>query len=307
MSELTKIAVAAFAGTSMTPEKRAAATLADWQARMEQDAATMREASDMPPEEVEREIEEHRRRCDRAFRDWLYARARCMSVLVTGPSNFPVRRQEKVYGWERNKSERLEQVRKASLSRFFRRFGRRLDSDPIRSGDDDAIERIEARIRKAEEQQAFMVKANRAIRSAIRLPQGDRVPKIVAMLSISEQAAAALLTPDFANRIGFADYQLKNNGAEIRRLKARLESVRHTKAEKPSELKGADGVRVEIDPSANRVRIFFPYKPSRERIDELKRHAFRWTPTLGCWQAYCNHRAISMAQRFASAEKVVAE
>lgn len=36
--------------------------------------------------------------------------------------------------------------------------------------------------------------------------------------------------------------------------------------------------------------------------DRLKRSGFRWTPSLGCWQAYRNDRSIRLAQEFAGLE-----
>jgi hypothetical protein len=31
----------------------------------------------------------------------------------------------------------------------------------------------------------------------------------------------------------------------------------------------------------------------------LKAAGFRWTPTLGCWQAYRNHNALTVAREIA--------
>ena len=36
-----------------------------------------------------------------------------------------------------------------------------------------------------------------------------------------------------------------------------------------------------------------------EQLHRLKGAGFRWTPSLGCWQAYRNHRALSVAKAIA--------
>ncbi len=46
----------------------------------------------------------------------------------------------------------------------------------------------------------------------------DKVSQLVERKLLTETQARALLMPDFAGRIGFADYELTNNGASIRRI-----------------------------------------------------------------------------------------
>lgn len=94
----------------------------------------------------------------------------------------------------------------------------------------------------------------------------------------------------------FAPFQLSNNSANIRRVKARIESISAAKAKPVKEFDAGGGVRVEDDPPANRVRVFFPGKPDATVRDRLKANGYRWTPTLGAWQAYRNHRAMELAQ-----------
>ena len=92
-----------------------------------------------------------------------------------------------------------------------------------------------------------------------------------------------------------------NNGANIRRVKARIESLECSQASPVTEVQGTVA-RLQDDPPANRVRLFFPEKPSPEVIARLKANAFRWTPTLGAWQAFRNSRSLDLAQNLAGVE-----
>lgn len=188
-------------------------------------------------------------------------------------------------------------------------------STAISSDDPDADDKLAAKIARAENEQTFMRAANKVIRKASKgflangfetsgaawlaylealraIPEGER---------ISDQAAATLLRPDFCGRIGFADYQLSNNNANIRRMKLRLAQIesRQAKAEAVAAEndgeavteKVVNGVRVVDNYDDNRLQLIFPGKPDSDARATLKRFGFRWSPTAGAWQRQLNNGA----------------
>jgi hypothetical protein len=168
---------------------------------------------------------------------------------------------------------------------------------PIMTGDADAGERLKGEIAQAEALQERMKAANTAIRKHAKEGKEAQTAALVG-LGFPEAVAAKLLEPDFAGRIGFADYKLTNNGANLRRMKARLEHVERLAKMPGSSLEGKNA-RLEDCPSENRVRLFFPGKPEEALRSRLKSSGFRWTPSLGCWQAYRNHNAFRVAREVA--------
>jgi hypothetical protein len=151
-----------------------------------------------------------------------------------------------------------------------------------------------------ERQQEVMKAANAAIRAHAKEGPEAQVAALVALGhgEIGEIVARKLLLPDFAGRIGFPNYLLTNNAANIRRLKGRAVVVERVQATPDTSAEGANA-RLEDAPAENRVRLFFPGKPAVEVRTRLKSRGFRWTPSLGCWQAYRNPGSIETARAVA--------
>jgi hypothetical protein len=88
---------------------------------------------------------------------------------------------------------------------------------------------------------------------------------------------------------------MTNNNANIRRMKDRLAEVSRNKVQDVSEIQG-DNARFEDCPADNRVRLFFAGKPDEATRTDLKRSGFRWSPSIGAWQAYRHNHTIAKAK-----------
>lgn len=94
-----------------------------------------------------------------------------------------------------------------------------------------------------------------------------------------------------AENYQFPAYMLTNNNAKINAAKKQLEKAKSLAGKEDKEYKIGD-LTIEECYSENRVRIHFPDKPDEEQRKNLKSNGFRWTPSLGCWQAYINGWAM---------------
>lgn len=162
-------------------------------------------------------------------------------------------------------------------------------SRAISSDDPNAPDSIRAKIERIEK----LVGEMKACNALIRKAKGDN-EKGIALLcesgyGFSREQAAGLLKPDFAGRIGFAPYELTNRGAEVRRLKKRLEVLQAQEKLQalPDETYG-DVVLCESD---NRTQLHFPGKPSDAIRTRLKSKGFRWAPSTGAWQRMSSEQA----------------
>ena len=159
----------------------------------------------------------------------------------------------------------------------------------VRSEDPDAVTQLQTKIAAAEKLQATMKAANLIVRNR-RLTDDEKVAQLVSACGLRDTSARELLKPDFAGRVGFPDYQLTNNGANIRRMQQRLKGLANESGRASATLPFAGG-RVEDNAEECRVRIYHDAKPPGDTIAKLRTYGFHWTPSLGCWQRLRNDSA----------------
>ncbi|NJR31540.1 MAG: DUF3560 domain-containing protein [Chamaesiphon sp. CSU_1_12] len=151
------------------------------------------------------------------------------------------------------------------------------------SDDPDAILKLEAKIKVAREQQEYWKSGNKIVKSK----------KLTAEQKIEQLKVAghcpSILAKDFCGRIGYADYLLSNNNANIRRMAQRITELKQalintveigdTQKQYP-EL----NLTVKQARTIDRVQLVFKGKPSQKIRDYLKSTGFRWAPSEGAWQ-----------------------
>lgn len=296
------LARSAHAGTSFVPERRGDQERASYAAQLALDYNELAKlaTTDEKRATLAAEFARYRSGYRTRYIARLSAMSRCVSTMIAGPSNFNTRRHGKSSDRADKRTTDVCDYREAALAAI--RKALQPELRPVMAGDGDAVERLTAKIAKLEAFQAQAKAINACIRKHAKGGIDAQVAALVALelpgrdKRFSEETARALLKPDFAGRIGIPAYELTNNNANIRRLKERLAAISVAKVAEVVEAAG-DAARFEDNPGENRVRLYFPGKPSAEVRTRLKTGGFRWTPTLGCWQAYRSDRTISLAKR----------
>ena len=213
--------------------------------------------------------------------------ARCPSILVSGGSNFPVRKKEKQNAARERNAEDYRRVQ--GILDQMRGVGRA----GISSDDPQAIEKLKAKLEALERDQEMMKAANAAIRLKDRA-KGDAKP---AELGLSPEHIAELREPDFAGRVGYPSYLLSNNNANIRRIRERIQQLEKQRQDDTLHGWEFNGGEVVVNKEANRLQILFDDKPGEEMRAELKAGGFRWAPSQGAWQRQLTDNAIRSAKR----------
>jgi len=199
----------------------------------------------------------------------------CPSVMISGPANFPVRKKEKQNAaWDRNHKE-WNEIQEILQKIENIRYGKEI----IKSGDEDAVEKLERKLDELKATQEKMKAANRAI----RMKDSEKGNAKLKELGFSDEQIKELRTPDFCGRLGFPDYALQNNNANIHRTEDRLKSLKATK-EKGTQETECKFFKVVKNTEIMRLQLIFDGKPDPEVRDILKGNGFKWAPSQSAWQ-----------------------
>lgn len=277
------LAQAAHAGTSFVPERRALQVQIDYDAHLQHIREKMRayETDDAMRTLVAAQFERYRAGYRKHYSALLGAQSRTMSTMIAGPSNFPVRRMEK-----RN---RTVDNRRADLLKWQERAWRAIARILRKATAADPVEEMRAKLAKAEKFQEQAKGINAIIRKK-KLSDDERVAELMRAFKLPEPAARELLKPDFAGRVGIPDYSLRNNLANIKRMRGRLaeleakEQARESARGTEAPAREFQGGRVVENVEDDRLQIFFDAKPADNVRDILKSNGFRWAPSAGAWQ-----------------------
>lgn len=221
----------------------------------------------------------------------------CPSILISGGGNFPVKKKEKqVQAWDKNhqfyqETQKILEKIKSVL------YGK----DVIKSGDQDAIERLEEKLESLKDTQERMKAANKAI----RMKDVKKADEELMNMGYSEEQIKNLREPDFCGRVGYPSYMLQNNNANIHRIEGRLNQLRAAK-EKGMQETECKLFKVVENTEIMRLQIIFDGKPEPEVRNILKKNGFRWSPKNSCWQRQLTNNARYSLDRVKEEMEVLA-
>lgn len=199
----------------------------------------------------------------------------CPSVMISGAGNFPVKKKERqLAAWERN--HEFYQYVQGILAKIENiLYGREI----IKSDDERAIEKLEEKLEDMKKLQEDMKAANKALRLKDKEAGNDQLRE----MGYSEESIEELRKPDYLGRVGYPNFQLSNNNANIHRVEERLKRLKAVKERGSSEQEYKTFKMVE-NTEAMRYQIIFDGKPDAEIRTLLKSNGFKWAPSQGAWQ-----------------------
>ncbi|WP_370791899.1 hypothetical protein [Bilophila wadsworthia] len=223
----------------------------------------------------------------RKLADWynkgLAIESRCPSVMIAGPSNFPIRKKEKQNA-ARDKHMRDYERIKALLTKIAA-----TGTGSIRSDDPDALAKLKSKRASLEQSHADMKAVNAYYHKHKTL---DGCP------GLTDEMRRAL---ERYTGMGFIPtYRLSYNLAEIKRVKQRIAELER-RAENPFQGWMFDGGEVVANAEANRLQIIFADKPGEVLRGLLKKRGFKWSPRFHAWQRQLTSNAVHAAKEILKA------
>ena len=161
----------------------------------------------------------------------------------------------------------------------------------IKSGDVDAVERLEKKLNGLKALQEKMKAANAYYRKNKTL---DGCP-VLTQEQIDNLKEKMQKDWHYEDK-PFATYQLSNNNAEIHRIEGRLKKLRAAKTEGNTESENTYFRTVE-NAEIMRLQLFFDDKPESNVRDVLKKNGFRWSRKNNCWQRQLTDNARYSLER----------
>lgn len=203
----------------------------------------------------------------------------CPSVMISGGSNFPVRKKEKQNAAQGRHYQLYDEIQNIPNKIKTLVNGTNI----IKSGDADAVEQLRKKAEKAEALQTEMKAANAYYRKNKTL-KGYKDYTDERATELDEAIKESMYG------VPFPPYALTNNNAKIRNTKARiaelerLKEAAETATEQTKDEYKTDLFEVVENAEIMRLQLKFDGKPDADTRTVLKQNGFRWSPSNGVWQ-----------------------
>ena len=167
----------------------------------------------------------------------------------------------------------------------------RVGTGGISSDDPEAGTKLEAELEKLEARRELMKRVNREYR------KGGWEAVTGLSDEVRERLKVASLRALGGKESPFPGYALRNLGANIRRVRGRIEELARSAEEPERETVTGPGYTIEHCKAENRIRFVFDSKPDEETRALLKGEAFRWARSIGAWQRKATPAGWAAAER----------
>ena len=167
----------------------------------------------------------------------------------------------------------------------------RVGKGGISSDDPEATKKLQENLQELEELRETMKRVNREFRKG----------GWEAVTGLSEAAkkklGADMARMPFQGSSPYPSYALRNLGANIRRIQARIQELTTAAAEPEKEVVCGEGFTLGESKADNRIRFIFEGKPAAATRTLLKREGFRWSRSAGAWQRKITTAGWAAAER----------
>ncbi|MEA3225804.1 MAG: hypothetical protein U9Q07_07615 [Planctomycetota bacterium] len=241
-------------------------------------------------------------RYTRKFREMLGAKSRTLSPMVTGPSKFPTRRNQKRLDTESRRLHELEDVERKGRKSIERKVvaaktAEEAEAEDIAGMKKDVVSLVNIYNGTTPVEDVGLTpnsfKQNLVTRW--RKYAKSYSPEVMreALAYLEQRQTADLQKPIFSKKHSIwklaekAEEAAEQRDAELAEIAARPDE------EVVAEY---DGVTIVRNNYEDRIQILFDTKPGQEMIADLRGAAWRWSPTNKAWQRKITNGAIASSK-----------
>lgn len=283
----------AYTGTSFDPEKRAKSAQEEWANAVNEFAEKLESVikTDEQNTEAKREFSDYVAKSKSKYLTWLGAKSNCISSMITGPSNFPVRRAENANRAEQNRGQEYFDFTEKAEARILK-YIKGLDKAGMAAELDKKNEKVivgyladiaDIVTGKSPYSKTLIVDA--FFRKLEKMPREAKQYAIDTFKKYQDETGTVLF---------------KTNHRFWRMLdgKAETEVTEQTVNKTTETIYKVEGVEIVNNFEAERVQIATIEKPKPEVISYLKHKAFKWSPSGKVWQRQNTNAGVAEALRF---------
>ena len=283
------LAIHAHHGTSFDPELRGKQEIESFEIEMNRAYETLSKRAKTPEQKaiLNEEMTTFQENYAKKQNELLSSKSRILSPMITGPANFPTRRNQKANDAYHNKYGQFMEWESKALSSISKKMYQHEKQKQIESAGGE-VALMKQNLNNLESRQEEMKNANKIIRK--KIPENERVEQLENM-GIKAGMGKLLIETG-----GYETYQLTNNNAKIKNMKDRIKHMEQ-KASIPTGTLAFSGGRIIDNNEADRVQISFDVKPDAEMISKLKSEGWRWSPSNSVWQRKRTYNAQQSAKR----------
>lgn len=283
LEHLREQAYRAHSNVSFSPEKRAESIVNDYSAELDEDLI---EIGNESPHYVDKYKEKY----IQMLSHWLRSKSNCISSMITGPANFPVRRAEKANRNEENRYKDFRDWRDKVFLSFKRQAKRKAIEDA-----GGALEINKSKVADLLLYQEYMKRINKAHAAYVKKPNSI----LEANLSEEEKDYIIKWVPKASYYTKpFQQFQLTNNLAKIKNTQARIKELEKKAYFANQEVKEYEvpGGKLVLNYKDDRIQIFNETKPEKSIINSYKSNGLKWSPYNKCWQRQITNNALYSMQ-----------
>jgi len=285
-----------YAWISFDPEKRAKREQQDWADSMEQLYNSHAEQAQQTGalEAYNAAFEKGYASLLKNYKEMISIRARTFSTGVTGGAGITARKIANNESLIQREYEKLkthnQEVEK--LKNKLAKIAKNTPADQYETGevvksvDVNAIAKLQDKIKQLEEKKEYIYRQQKAEKEYKKSKDSSVFEKY----DIKKEDVEEML--DEINRYGYALYSSPANiNAEIRRIRERITGLEKNQSKGEEEIL-IEGGKIVKNGATQRLQIFFDGIPDKDVREKLKKHAFKWAPSVKAWQRTLTPNAI---------------